>query len=122
METWRTLLCLLLAVSGIRLAAAEAEAMREIEHLLQFVAKSQVHLIRNGKEHTASEGADHLRSKLHKAGGRVKTAEDFINEIATKSSLTGQPYEVKTTDGRKQPSGPWLHEALLEYRAATTAK
>ena len=79
--------------------------------LLQYIEKADVKFIRSGKEYPPREGADHLRSKLGKAGGRVKTAEDFIEGIASKSYLNGDEYRVKFPDGKTRPTGPWLKEA-----------
>lgn len=97
-------------------SAESAPGDPEIRYLLTYVEQSQVRFIRGGKEYSAQEAADHLRMKLSKAGGRVKTAEDFIQGIATKSYLTGQPYRVKLADGRERPTGAWLSEILTRHR------
>lgn len=96
--------------------ALESPAKEEVDHLLEAVVKSDAHFIRNGKEYTAKEGADHLRYKLDQAGKRVKTAEDFITGICTKSYLSGKPYLMKRKDGTTTEVGPWLTKALEEYR------
>lgn len=51
-----------------------------------------------------------------KAGDRVKTTEDFITGIASKSFLSGKPYLVKFADGHTQPTGEWLRAHLAEVR------
>lgn len=111
-----SLIFLLFCCTGVYLHAREAKSDAEIEFLLGYVEKSGAIFIRNGSDHTAKEGADHLRDKLAQAGDRVKTAEDFINGIATKSYLSGQPYLVKMKDGSTRPAGPWLLEALVAHR------
>lgn len=88
----------------------------EISHLLDYVEHSGAKFIRSGKEYSGREGAEHLRSKLQKAGGRVKTADDFIEGIASKSYLTGESYQVKLADGTTKPAGPWLREELARFR------
>jgi hypothetical protein len=75
-----------------------------------------VRFIRNGKEYSGTEGADHLRHKLKKAGDRVKTTDDFINGVASKSFLSGKPYQVKFAGGRTQATGDWLRAHLAEVR------
>jgi hypothetical protein len=61
--------------------------------LIACVQTSGGRLIRNGFEYSGAEGAQHLRSKLAKAGDhRMKTTKDFITGIAGKSSLSGKPY------------------------------
>jgi hypothetical protein len=114
----RLLLLLCLFMSMVSLApAADAVANPEIAWLLQYMEKADVKFIRSGKEYTPREGADHLRAKLGKAGGKVKTAEDFIEGIASKSYLNGDEYLVKFPDGKTRPTGPWLKEALAKHRA-----
>jgi len=85
------------------------------------VADSGVVFIRNGTEHTAAQAADHLRTKRKAAGKKIKTARDFIEQLATRSSLSGKPYLIRTGDGRETPAGSWLAERLrtLESAGAT---
>lgn len=98
-------------------APAEAPAGNaEIEHLLSYIEHAGARFVRSGKEYTGQEGADHLRAKLQKAGGRVKTPEDFIEGIASKSYLTGEAYHVKLADGTMKETGPWLREELTRFR------
>src|SRR4029078_10561377 len=94
----------------------DREAKAEIDELISFVQTSAVRFIRNGTEYSAAEGAEHLRDKLNKAGDRVKTTEDFITGIASKSYLSGKPSLVKFADGRTQPAGDWLRAHLAETR------
>ena len=94
----------------------DAPAKAEVDELISFVEKSGVRFIRNGTEYPATEGAQHLRDKLAKAGNRVKTTEDFVTGIASKSYLSGKPYLVKFSDGRTQPTGDWLRARLAEMR------
>jgi hypothetical protein len=56
----------------------------------------------------------HLRDNLAKADDRVKTTEDFITGIASKSFLSGEPYLVKFADGQTQPTGARLRAHLAE--------
>jgi hypothetical protein len=94
----------------------DAQTKAEIDELIMFIQTSGVRLIRNGTEYSAAEGAQHLRGKLARAGDRVKTTDDFIAGIASKSYLTGKPYLVKFADGRTQPTGDWLRAHLAETR------
>jgi len=94
----------------------DPQTKAEIDELITFVRTSDVRFIRNGSEYSAAEGADHLRHKLTKAGNRVKTTDDFITGIASKSYLSGKPYLVKFADGRTQPTGDWLSTHLAKAR------
>jgi Family of unknown function (DUF5329) len=119
MRFMRSLLALLLLLLGAApgLHAADAAAQAEIDYLLRFVETSDCRFIRAGIEYPPKEAADHLRMKLGKAGRRVKTAEDFIAGIASKSYLTGKPYQIKQADGTVQAAGPWLTQALARHRS-----
>ena len=105
----------LLLTSAIALAL-DPQTKAEIDELISFVQTSGVRFIRNGKEYSAAEGAQHLRDKLAKAGDRVKTTDDFIAGIASKSYISGKPYLVKFADGHTQPTGEWLKAHLAETR------
>ncbi len=110
-----TSILLLLITAAITLAV-DPQSKAEVDALIAFVRTSDVRFIRNGREYSGVEGADHLRDKLAKAGDRVKTTDDFINGIASKSFLSGKPYMVKFADGRTQPTGDWLRAHLAETR------
>ncbi len=99
--------------------AAPAPPSSEIEALIARVAQSRdVVFIRNGSEHTAAEAAAHLRRKLAAAHGRVRTPEQFIDALGTRSSITGIAYRVRLADGRELESATWLRQLLRELRAA----
>lgn len=117
MSRLRQILLLLLCCGIVTsLHALDSPAKEEVDHLLEAVSKSEARFIRNGKEYSSAEGAEHLKSKLGQAGNRVKTAEDFINGIGTKSYLSGKPYLMKNKDGTTTEVGPWLTKVLGEYR------
>jgi hypothetical protein len=92
--------------------AAENE---EITYLLSFIAESGCTFIRNGGEHHAEDASKHLAMKFNRVKKRIKTAEDFIDKIASKSSMSGKKYEVRC-DNRKFNTGSWLKDALAAYR------
>ena len=94
----------------------DAQTKAEIDELITYVQTSGVRFIRNDLEYSEAEGAKHVRDKLAKAGDRVKTTEDFITGIASKSFLSGKPYLVKLADGHTQSTGEWLRAHLAEVR------
>ena len=83
--------------------ALDPQSKVEIDELITFVQTSGVRFIRNGLEYSGVEGGQHLRDKLAKAGNRVKTTEDFITGIASKSFLSGKPYLVKFAEATLSP-------------------
>ncbi len=72
---------------------------QKIEKLITYIEKSDVVFIRNDSEYPAKEAAEHLRMKRKKAGNKVKTAKDFIDLVASKSYMSGKPYQMKFKNG-----------------------
>lgn len=89
----------------------------EIRGLLEFVENSDCIFIRNGAEYSGPRARAHLEQKLNylESKNRVKSAEDFIDLAATKSSMSGRAYEVRCSEG-KEPAGIWLHRELQRER------
>jgi hypothetical protein len=114
-------LCLVsgLALAPVARAAPPAIAQTEINFLLGFVENSACEFFRNGSWYDAKQAAAHLRYKykILAMGDRIKTAEDFIAEAGTKSSLSGQPYQVRCGGDKAVATNPWLHDTLARYRA-----
>lgn len=112
----RELVIVLLVLSlALTSWADDDTASREIEYLLGFVSASDCTFIRNGSEHDASDAASHLRFKYQRASRHAKTADNFIDRLATKSSFSGKPYRM-VCDGEELLTGAWLHKALSQYR------
>ncbi|MEO6410861.1 MAG: DUF5329 family protein [Burkholderiaceae bacterium] len=102
----------LLAGAGVaRAAPSDAEA-RKIESLIRFVeARKDLRFVRNGSGHTAAQAGRFLRGKLDSMGKSASTAREFIDQIATRSSTSGQPYTVET-EGRSIPAAQFLGDEL----------
>jgi len=91
---------------------------QKIEQLLEQIgALENAIFIRNGTEHSASDAAEHLRTKWEAAGDRIATARDFIDQIATESSMSGERYEIRFSDGTTVATGAYLHERLKAIEA-----
>ena len=88
-----------------------------INYLLDYVAKSDVTFIRNGKAHTPQEAANHIKAKYEHFKDEIRTPEDFIRLSASKSLLTRQPYLVRTKDGKETRLDEWLTAALKAHRS-----
>jgi len=72
---------------------------QKINHLIHYIEKMDAQFIRNGVSYSSTEAADHLRMKREKAGKRIKTAKEFIDFIASKSSISGEAYQIKFKNG-----------------------
>ena len=118
MKGWTHFLAtlLFLAVSTGQIAGAES-LDETIKFLLDYVAKSDATFIRNGQTHTPQEAVNHIKAKYEHFKDEIKTPEDFIRLSASKSLMTGQPYLVRTKDGKEMPLNRWLTDALEKHRA-----
>jgi hypothetical protein len=97
-------------------AAPDNDLPLIVAHLIDFVANSDVAFIRNGKPHTSKEAAKHMKDKYGHFKKEIKTPEDFIRLAANKSEISGQPYLVRTRDGKEMKAAEWLGKALNDYR------
>ena len=107
-----------LAFLTVASAAPPAIAQTEINYLLGFVEGSGCEFYRNGSWYDSKRAQAHLRDKYQMlaAADQISTAEDFIEKAATKSSLSGRPYEVRCGGGEALTSNQWLRKALARYR------
>ncbi len=103
-------------IDGPLNSSALTEAQK-INHLVQYIEKSNVIFIRNGSEYNAIDAAKHLRVKLEKAGKKVKTCKEFIDYIASKSSMSGEPYKVKFPNGVVMPLRDVLYYELKKLES-----
>jgi hypothetical protein len=116
---------LLLMLSMLVLPAARAApppaAQVEIDYLLAHVGASGCEFYRNGSWYDGSRAQAHLRAKYDYLAARnlVRSAEDFIDKAATKSSLSGQPYQIRCAGYAAVASNQWLRDALARYRFQT---
>ncbi len=111
-----------LASSTMAAPLAPLTEPAKIDALIRAVeARSDLQFLRNDNAYSAREAAFHLRTKLAFAGAQIKTADDFIDRLATGSSTTGRPYLVRFIDGKLIPSAEFLRGELKRISRATTA-
>ena len=101
-------------------AAPPAIASTEIKYLLDFVDRSGCQFYRNGSWYDSHRAQSHLRAKYDYlvARDRIKSAEDFIDQAATQSSVSGEAYQIRCEAGPALPSTRWLRTALSDYRSS----
>jgi len=85
----------------------EAQRIRDLIHIVET---SDIVFIRNDKEYSGAQAAAHLRSKLQQAEEEVKTLDEFIDKVASRSWVSGQPYRVKLPDGTELEAAVWLRQ------------
>lgn len=115
-----SLFVVLALFSGVVKAQDDIEK-KKIDFLISSVENIKgVKFIRNGTEYDGKKAAEHLRSKLKSAGGKVQTADDFIRLCASRSFISGKPYMIRSSDGETKNSEQYFLEKLKEYNS--TAK
>ena len=115
------IVCLLFSCSAAVATAApgkQSTMQAEVKHLLTFVDLSNCQFNRNDTWHDGKEARAHLESKYTYLVKRNATgsAEDFIINAATKSSLSGREYQIRCPDGKTLPTARWLSDELLRCR------
>jgi len=111
----KSVLQIFLFTTCLLLSSVNAAENSEIKYLLFFISKSDCTFIRNGKEYTAVKASEHLEYKYNHVKSRIKTADQFIDKIASKSSISKKPYEVRCGDTQFKAE-QWLAEALSTHR------
>lgn len=82
---------------GVAQAQPTAAEQARIDHLLNTLAQDTQHQFeRNGTRYTGAEATRFLRAKWQAKGGSLRTAEEFVEQIGSRSTTTGQPYRVCT--------------------------
>ncbi len=88
---------------------------REIQHLTAYIAGAECRFIRNGKEYGPEAARKHLQKKYEYTRSRIKTTEDFIQAVASKSSMSGKPYIIRCK-GQTMLCADWLGMELKRFR------
>ncbi|TYT27433.1 hypothetical protein FZO89_01685 [Luteimonas viscosa] len=98
-------------------------APREIARLVAAIGTSDCEFQRNGRWHAAADAQAHLQRKLERARslGFNGTADDFIERLASRSSLSGRPYRVRC-DGVEALAADWFTDELARMRAADSSR
>jgi hypothetical protein len=120
--TMRFLLSLIfcvVAVAGVHAHATPPSEAQRIDYLIRAVEQlSDAKFVRNGSAYDAQAAADHLRLKLRQSGGRCHTADDFIGLCGSRSSVSGQPYQIRFADGTLLTSEAFLRAKLKELEGS----
>lgn len=110
-------LVLALAIVAPAALARPDDEQKKIDYLITSIERLDgATFIRNGSAYDAPRAADHMRTKLKYAGEKVQTAEQFIDELASKSSMSGVKYLIKLKDGTVLESADFFRRKLAQYR------
>lgn len=110
---------LLLAINGPALAAESSTgAGAEIGKLLSALGASKCEFYRNGSWYGAADAQAHLTKKYEylRDKGEITTTERFIADAGSKSSTSGEAYQVRCPSRPAVPSATWLSDELARLR------
>ncbi len=100
---------------------ASSESLTEKQKIKKLVAAVEsmtgAVFLRNGLQYSGKDAAKHLRQKLAAATVEITTASQFIDLVASRSSMTDMAYEIQFADGRKVPAGEFLRDELAKMEA-----
>ncbi len=86
---------------------------QKIEALIEQLGNlKDAKFIRNGSTYEPATAIRFLRRKWEANDAKVKTARDFIDEVASVSGSSGKPYLIRFKDGREINSQEFLIAAL----------
>ena len=88
----------------------------EIDYLLSSVGKSGCSFIRNGKRYSGKNARAHLKSKRRRNAHLIDSTEEFIEKLASKSSMSGKSYLISCNGEDQQTAGEWFTAVLRKYR------
>jgi Family of unknown function (DUF5329) len=100
---------------------------QKIELLIKRVAGlKDVKFIRNGSTYNPDTAAIFLRGKWQANDSQIKTAQDFIEKIASFSGTSGKDYLIRFKDGSEMKSRDYLagdlqkiEKSLIDESSAT---
>ena len=108
---------LLAAVAALAQATPSASEQKLIDTLILRVSNMKtMTFMRNGDEHNAADAAKHMQAKFDHFKDEIVTAEDFIDRCASRSEVTGKPYQVKLSNGVVKDAKEFLTAELHTLR------
>jgi hypothetical protein len=93
-----------------------------IQHLIAYVAQSDLTFVRNAEQYSGKEAAEHMQKKYAHFKDKIKTPKDFIELCASQSMLTRKPYLVINENGETVTTKEWLTAELAVYRKSVSGE
>ncbi len=111
-------LVFVVAWSSSLAADIKVETQTEIAHLFNYLQQSNCQFGRNGSWYSTGEAVHHINRKYQYLLKRmaIRSAENFIERAASRSSTSGQPYRVKCGESAAVESAEWFLAKLDVFR------
>ena len=111
-------LVLLLAFGAAIAQSVSPTTASEINQLFATLENSKCEFYRNGSWYDAKKASAHLHQKYEYLVKKhlVTSTESFIELAATKSSMSGTPYQVRCGNTQPVPSNSWFTDKLKQLR------
>lgn len=108
-----------LGFSALAVAAPPPVTQREIGQLFERLEQSGCRFQRNGSWYDAQAASQHLHKKYQYLldRDRITSTESFIEQGASTSSSSGQPYQVQCAQVAPVDSSVWFRQELGKLRA-----
>jgi hypothetical protein len=116
---WMLFFALFFCTAAFAVPLTEDQKIDALIHSVEVLPDAQ--FIRNGSVHDGKAAAAHLRMKRRFAGSRIHTANDFIEGLASRSSETGQPYQIRFSNGKTEDASVFFHTVLSHIESVSTA-
>jgi hypothetical protein len=99
-----------------------AETLSEEEKIFMLInSVSEIgegaKFIRNGSTHDAEKAAQHLMTKYNYTKKKIKTAEDFIDKLASRSSISGKDYLIVLPDNKTISAREFFEKKLKDIES-----
>jgi len=96
---------------------------KEIQHLFDYLKNSDCEFNRNGKWYNTEEAVKHINKKYQYLikKGLINSTEQFIDQAASESSMSGKSYMVKCGESEPIKSSVWFKRELTRFREKTSS-
>jgi hypothetical protein len=106
-------------ISCVRAQTTAGPEKQKIEALITRVGGlPDAKFVRNGSSYEGSSAVRFLRGKWAVNAAAVKTAQDFIDKVASVSGTSNKPYLIRFNDGREMTSRDFLIAELNKIERA----
>ena len=107
----RAFLLFIILISSSAMAVEQAQTQNidlDVKRLIQFVEHSNCQFVRNGKPYSPRKSAMHIEKKYQHFKAEINSIDKFIELAASKSMLSGRPYQVVCPNSEPVSAGIWM--------------